>query len=288
MEIDMSIKILQKNLARVERLRPNEGFFSISVVTLATWMSLVSLLFFFPAGMFAQAQGTLPVATTIELQGGTGVAGEVVIFNNDTNTYFVSETANDARVYSVTALSPALVFVTGSGTVAVVSSGLAHVQVNSEGGAIERGDLLTTSDTRGVAKKAAEDEENVFAIALESFPDGGQSQGTIAADIGIKQAQALRNAQLETSAKEVEPSLIAKALPVSTVRYAIATLIAVGALMFILYSFRSTIAKGVVSIGRNPKARMSIMTLAFGNILFALILCAVAIFVAIGVLVLPL
>jgi len=67
----------------------------------------------------------------------------------------------------------------------------------------------------------------------------------------------------------------------------IAVVLVIGGLFFILYSFRSTIKAGVVSVGRNPRARSSIVALAIGNLTFALILCAAVVFIAVAILILP-
>lgn len=240
--------------------------------------------------MYAQGNTSLPVAVTLEVVGANPDGAEVVTFVEEKNQYVLSRTARDGQVYGVTAISPALVFsTTASGTIPVLTAGATSVQVNNSNGVIKRGDLLTTSNTKGTAMRADLADDHVFAIALEDF--GGDTSalttGKIIAEIGIAQAQAIQEIRREVEKENLLASSTAVTSIVSFVRVGIAAMVAMGGLLFTLYSFRSAMAKGVVSIGRNPRASSSIVALAFGNIIFALILCAVTVFVAIGILILP-
>lgn len=248
---------------------------------------IVFCILLVPCLVFAQNSTSLPVATTLEVRGALPEGGEVVVYEEESETYKIATDAKDARVYGVSAVSPALVFSVGSGTVPVVTIGAAQVKVTVENGAITRGDLLISSSEDGVAMRAELGDDAVFAVALEDYIGGGV--GTIVAEVGIEQARSLQESRREIDriATEQASSTLENKDGISLARASIAALIALGGLIFILYSFRSTIAKGVVSIGRNPRARTSIMALAFGNIIFALILCAVVVFIAVGVLVLP-
>lgn len=225
---------------------------------------------------------TLQVAPTVTLENeGPVPEGSVVVSNEDTDTYQLSTTSVQEHVFGVTAMQPALVFSTGADQIPVVTEGTAFVQVTTSNGPIERGDLLVTSDYQGVAMRAGEFDDAVFAIALQAFTS--EEIGMILAEIGVDRAKEMFAASLQA---EVLPQVDEDSF--SFVRAGIATVLTIGALFFVLYSFRSTIAQGVVSIGRNPRARSSIMTLAFGNIIFALILFGIIVFIAIAVLVLPL
>lgn len=244
------------------------------------------LLILLPMPASAQSSNALPIATTVLIAGVVQDAGEVIVHNDSSDRYMVSDRKDQEEVYGVSAFRPALVFATASGTIPVVTSGVTLLQVSSANGPISRGDLLITSPERGVAMKADIAHNHVFAIALESFE--GNSTGTIQAEIGAERAQALltmlRESEAEAAGAATEED---KPFEVPYARAILASVIAVGALFFILYSFRSSIAKGIVSVGRNPRARGSIVTLAFTNIVFALILCAVVLFVAVGILILP-
>lgn len=230
---------------------------------------------------------SLPAAETVTLEGVTTVTeGTVVVTNEELEIYGISSVADSPNVYGVSAALPPVVFATGENEVPVITEGIAFVRVSTANGEIARGDFLTTSETEGVAVRAGEEQDNVFAIALEAYPTENDGE-VIQAEVGAERAQALRSklqAQAAAASAEAEPEKDS----FSWVRAGIATVVIVGGLFFVLYSFRSTIAHGVVSVGRNPRAKRSILTLSLANILFALLLCAVVIFIAIAILVLPL
>lgn len=230
--------------------------------------------------MFAQTGMSVPIATTVQLQDGVVENGLTVIYDRETDTYSLSTRVNDKRVYGVTAERPVLVFATSDDALPVVTNGVTRVRVSGVNGPITRGDLLMTSSEPGVAVFANLEDEYVFAVALESWI--ASSTGTILAEVGVEQARARQLSRLEAVA-----TAGMERRPISLARGLIAVVIAIGGLGFVLYSFRSVIKAGVVSIGRNPRARASILTLAIGNILFALILCLLALFVAVAVLILP-
>lgn len=248
--------------------------------------------------VYAQQNMVLPVATTVALQGITPQdPGYIVVYTEVTDAYSLSSTPDDERVFGVTAFAPALVFTTGSGTVPIVRSGSALLQIDSSSGIISRGDVLTSGSSIGKAVKAKSTDKNPFAIALEDY-DGRSATNTVLVLLDSEQAKK----ELEIIAeKEKVATLQAEEGVASTTqeeetppwwaslaRGAVATVIALCGLIFVLYTFRASITNAIVSIGRNPKAQLSITVLAFGNIFFALILCAVVLFVAIAVLILPL
>jgi len=228
---------------------------------------------------------TIQVAPTVSFVGADTVGeGVVVTVDDEQEQYSISNRSHDDGVYGVTAAQPALVFQTGEQEVPVVTDGITYVQVSAAGGQISRGDLLVTAAATGVARKAADDESYVFAIALENYqPDAAEQTGFIQADVSVQRAELALEArrQAQMSAEDTSPD------PVSIVRAIIAVVLVVGGLFFVLYSFRSTIKAGVVSVGRNPRARSSIVALTIGNLTFALVLCAVVVFIAVAILILP-
>lgn len=234
---------------------------------------------------FVVSASALQIASTVTLEGTQQVTeGIVVVANDEMQTYSISKTASDAAVFGVTASKPSLVFASDGHLVPVVTDGIALIQVVVSNGVIQRGDLLVTSSTTGAAMRAGKEYEHVFAVALENYePEVTNQTGIIQADISVERAILALEAkqQAEMNTKD-EP-----ASPVSIVRAVIAAVLVVGGLFFILYSFRSTIKAGVVSVGRNPRARGSIVALAVGNLTFALILCGVVVFIAVAILILP-
>lgn len=227
---------------------------------------------------------TIQVAPTISFTGADDVGeGAVITVDEAQEQYSMSDQAHLNNVFGVTAERPALVFQTGAEEVPVITDGIAFVQVSNTGGEVSRGDFLVTSQIPGVARKATMDESSVFAIALEDYqPQSSSEVGVIQADVSVERAVAALEAQRQARLNTEEEDD-----PISIVRAAIAAVLVVGGLLFVLYSFRSTIQAGVVSVGRNPRARSSIVALSIGNLTFALVLCVVVVFIAVAVLVLP-
>ena len=229
---------------------------------------------------------SLPAASTVSLVDVAQVAeGMVVVAVESTEAYTTSTVIDDPQVYGTIAALPPVVFATGENETPVITEGIAFVQVSDEGGEIKRGDLLVSSSQPGVAMRAGETHQNVFAIALESLEG---NVGVIQAEVGAQRAQLLRSQQRELAAASVAKEEVIDPQKFSFIRGAVALVLVVGALGFLLYSFRLLLTHGVVSVGRNPRARGSIMTFSLANILFALILCAVVVFIAVAILVLPL
>lgn len=227
----------------------------------------------------AQSASSLPVAQTLDIATSEAVVpGAVVRFVEERDEYQLTSRRDDTTVYGVVAERPAVVFVTSSTSAPVVSNGTTLVRVTVDGAPIERGDLLVSATSTGVATRATLADEGVFAAALEAIEQDGMIQATI----GVERAQALqeqRRAQQEAAADS--------RTMVSTMRAVVAGVVALGALGFLLYSFRSIMTGGVVSIGRNPRARGTVILVSIGSMVLALVVVGFIVFVAVGILVLP-
>jgi len=232
----------------------------------------------------------LPVAATIPLQGTPGEPGMVIRYDEIADQYMVSRTAYDALVYGVVGERPAIVYMTSTTSVPVVTQGVTNVLVNMSNGDIRRGDLLTTSDTEGVAMVAGTSTMSVFAVVLEDAVPGA---ATVVAEVDVTRAQALQKSRQNiyaaaqakaaaAAAGEEEPKPV-----ISLLRKVFAGMLVLGALGFLLYSFRSILSSSVVSIGRNPRARTALILAAGGSMVMALVIALVTVLAAIGVLVLP-
>ncbi len=244
------------------------------------WLVVLGVVYALLAGSGVEANSELPIATTIPLAGTPGSPGMVVRYNDERATYTLTEAAFDTAVYGVVGERPAIVFVTASNTTPIVTQGVSGVLVDAgQNGAIVRGDLLTTSPVAGVAMRADLETMAVFAVALEDLAAG---QGIIQAEVGVEAAMAAQQSR-QAAVAEAREAKEATSLP----RILVAVIITLGALGFLLYSFRSILSSSVLSIGRNPRARKSVVWIAAGSLIMVLLLVIVVIFVAIGVLVLP-
>ncbi len=237
----------------------------------------VTILTCLAGAQLAFAQSPLPIASTVAIVTDEEIlTGAVVRYDDTTDTYALSQGMSDAAVYGIVADRPALVFITAATAVPVVTEGVTPILVNMEGGVIRRGDVLTTATEAGRAMRSLGDNDMVFAVALEAMTE----PGLVLAQIGVEQAQAVRAQQ--QAAITAESGII-----VSAARAAIATIMVLGAIGFLLYSFRSIMTTGVISIGRNPRARQSVLWVSVGSMMLAIVLTGLVVFVAIGILILP-
>jgi hypothetical protein len=226
---------------------------------------------------FLYAQSPLPIARTILVESTQPIeAGAVVRYDEASDRYTLSNGISDAGVFGIVAERPAVVFITTATAVPVVSEGVTEVLVTMENGPISRGDVLTTASAEGKAMRSVNNSDAVFAIALE----GATEPGLILVQMGVEQAQAART-RLQ-AAIGIDGGII-----VSAARAALAGLLVIGAIGFLLYSFRTIMMTGVISIGRNPRARQSVLFVSVGSMLLAIVLTGLVVFVAIGILILP-
>jgi hypothetical protein len=205
----------------------------------------------------------------------------VVRYDELSGTYELSRARFDSAVYGVVGERPAIVFMTASNTTPIVTEGVSGVLVDAEkNGSIVRGDVLTTSDVTGVAMRADLATNAVFAIALEDFNHG---VGIVMADIGVERAEAVQAARQEAAAAATAQEKSSS----TVVRMVIAVVLTLVALGFLLYSFRSILSSGILSVGRNPRARSSVVWISIGSMAMVLVLVTLVVLIAIGVLVLP-
>lgn len=128
--------------------------------------------------------GLIDVAEWIKYSGQKPVAGDVVIAVGD-GKVGLSSTSYDSKVVGIVSTAPHLVMgeeYSGEDAIRLALIGRVPVNVSTENGAIQAGDLLTTANTSGYAMKATEKSVGIVGTALEDF-DGGKGQ--IMALIGV-------------------------------------------------------------------------------------------------------
>lgn len=246
-----------------------------SLVTVLVRIGFVGLLVL---GSIGVALANVPIATTVTMADGPVPAGTVVRYDEESDRYERTQGRGDEAVYGVVDDRPPLVFVTATSSVPVVTRGVAMVAVSLENGSISRGDVLTTATAPGVAMRAHATATAVFAVALEA----ATSSGIVSAAVGVAEAQDRLATQQPVASTTEEDS---SSLPIGRILIALA--LVGGALIFTFYSFRSISTSGLLSIGRNPRARRSVIGIAVGSAVLGLLLLGVVVFVALGILVLP-
>ncbi len=234
------------------------------------------------APWFAVAQSTgpdLPVAVTVPLST-AAKPGTVIRYDEAIQRYEPTTQAYDAAVYGVVAERPAILLQTSSTSVPVVTRGSTLVRVSNQAGSVTQGDLLVASAGKGVAMLAHATATGVFAIAQEDLVG---TQGLVLAEVGVERAQAVQAARLEAEQVAAQPPLVSE----SVVRTVVAVVLALGGLGYLLYSFRGILQSSVLSIGRNPRARQALLVSSVSSMVLVLVVVGVVLFVALGVLVLP-
>ncbi|MBA3757470.1 hypothetical protein H0X09_01230 [Candidatus Saccharibacteria bacterium] len=216
--------------------------------------------------------------------------GWVVAVDKDQANTVEAAPANDpSRIYGVV-IDPSRAPVTLQPEqglkVYVATSGSYQVLVTTQNGSINPGDYISISSTNGIAAKATSEQSYVLGQALEKF-DGdnnvisageeGDAIGRVTVSIVpgknplVKSAVAvpapLRRAGEAIAGKNVTPLRIYAALAVFTVT----ALIAVSILWI-------GVRSGMISIGRNPLSRHSIIQGLMQVVIVAVLVFAVGIF----------
>lgn len=250
-------------------------------------LSVVAIFGMVSGAAVVQANDALPIAVPVSIAEGAVSPGTVIVYDEESDAYRQAANARSAQVYGVTTDRPVITIVSEEVTSPVITRGVVPVRV---GGAesIGRGDLLTTSDTPGVATKAGLDEPAVFAVALEAYTPGA-GEGLILASVGVESAQTWQETKqtMAAQANGEQGTTTPEELSVSVTRIAIAVAIAIGALGFVLFTFRSILTQGMTAIGRNPRARGAVLTMTVGSMVLVVFLAVLILLVAVSVLVLP-
>ncbi|MBI2600975.1 hypothetical protein HYW42_03400 [Candidatus Daviesbacteria bacterium] len=195
------------------------------------------------------------------------------------NGYSLCDEAYDSSMLGVVAENPAVSFnLTGSDESShpVISSGTTYVLVNSEGGEIKKGDLITTSATNGVGTKASKS-GFVLGSAIEGFNPGKPTDsGTIAVSLYMHYSN-LQSAKVQGQLQDVFKlsAIAATESPSEVFKYFLAGLVIMSSVAAGLYTFGRTASRGLEALGRNPMAQRIIqMGIAMNVVLTVAIVSA--------------
>ncbi len=141
----------------------------------------------------------------------------------------------------------------------VVRSGVAEVNVTSAGGAIKKGDYITSSPTAGKGQKASQS-GYVLGVALMEM---NEPTGKIQVAVRIEYAQlsntrsvlrlldAFNIAAFQTASNPQQGTQL--------IKYGFSGLIVILALILSIIIFARSITKSIEALGRNPLAKSAIM-----------------------------
>ncbi|MDO8618938.1 MAG: DUF2190 family protein [Candidatus Daviesbacteria bacterium] len=164
------------------------------------------------------------------------------------------------NIFGVFQDKPLLIYHTADDTgKPVVRAGIADVSVINAGGAIKKGDYITSSPTAGKGQKA-DQSGYVLGIALQ---DMSEPSGKIQVAVRIEYAElsntrsvlhlldAFNIAAFQTASNPQQGTQL--------IKYGFAGLIVILSLILSIILFARSITKSIEALGRNPLARSSIM-----------------------------
>jgi hypothetical protein len=247
------------------------------------------------------------LAITVPISGPEVAYGDLIDFDGGQNSYFLSQYEDDPRVYGVAQESPPVVLESPGGDVPLMRSGWVLVNVTLENGPIAVGDGIIASSIPGKGMRAGEDGKNIIGFAREAFTGEGSSTpiaidgktvgaGTVVVDIvtglgaGANGMFAAKNEDINCDPTRFTCQILQKinAAPLVTLtRYLIAAGVALGSLYLAFHSFMSNAVNGVISVGRNPRAKAAIQAMVIFNALLAGTIAAVGLAIGLAILFVP-
>lgn len=212
---------------------------------------------------------------------------EGVIISHNGGQFKVSSEAYDKNMFGVLVMEPALEYIqeANSEKYPVVKAGIAVVRVSGANGPINTGDRVTSSDIEGVGMKASKSGFTV-GIAQASFSGTQASQqGSIPVAVDIQFTFADDSPASETIGTRLLDVIKLNTIatiesPTTVMRYSLASVSVLSALIMSFFTFTRTAQKGIEAIGRNPLAKSAISTSVLLNTGISIIIIAAGVAVA--------
>jgi hypothetical protein len=223
------------------------------------------------------------IAQMIEVRDQEAEEGDLVSF--DDKGYYLSNKEYDAAIVGVVVNVPAVSLeekVTENDKY-IITSGTALVKVSTQNGDIKKGDLITTSTSKGIGQKATRD-GYIIGNALEDHSGDEIGKIPVSLHFGFNTSDVTLRSNLLNNLNLALTSPFQS--PVNALRYLLAGLIAIIALGAGLAFFGRVTSRGIEALGRNPLATTAIIISIVINLILALGIMAVGITIAYFVLVL--
>ena len=203
------------------------------------------------ASVLAQTNSSLSgVAQNTEVADAQSLAGDILTVSADGLKR--SAKAYDEQIYGVIEEAPTISFAPKTDkTRAVVTAGNAKVKVSSSNGNIKVGDFITSSTNPGVGQRAT---ESGYALgkALEKYDGGAENLIAVSIERGYVQIGAVKS----SNPSGFWQSFVSD---VSRLRASLAALVGIFVLVGGIIAFTRVVGSGVLAIGRNPQARVTII-----------------------------
>jgi hypothetical protein len=246
----------------------NIRFFTASLIGLIFSLSFVFTVF----GQETDVLSGTGVAISVPISDQTVQDGDIIAAGEE--GYKLADSPHQPSIYGVISDRPALFLENGDSnlgkTYPVLTSGKAYVRVSIVNGAIKKNDFITSSDRKGVGQKATAN-GYVLGTALEDYTASDpNSTGKIltyidphfnAAFIAVRE-NIIQNLKNISSS----PTLA----PLTTFRYILAAVIAVGSFIIGFIHFGRIVKTGIEALGRNPLASIFIEVSVLMNIVLTI------------------
>jgi len=237
-----------------------------------TLLFLISLALFNFAFTVNAQDASFGIANYFPIKDKGVKGGSIVSFSS--TGYFLSKTPYDAMMVGVVTDTPAISLqVEGvSGTYPVLSKGEAYVNVSGEGGAIKKGDPITSSSSPGVGMKA-DRSGYIIGSALEDFSSQNAKEvKEIAVSLNMRYFSSQKTSTSKAGIFDIF-NLSAMATyeqPTVVLKYFIAGILVVFSCVLGFVSFGRIANTGIEALGRNPLAGRMIQIGIFFNVLITI------------------
>ena len=194
--------------------------------------------------------------------------GDIICQAN--GAYKACDQEYDQAIYGVYIENPPLLLEnTAVEGQAVMTGGMVTVRVNTDNGAVKKGDFITSSKTAGVGQKATVS-GYVLGIAMGDLESG---EGKVPMSIGARVAL-ITNTTRGNLFQTIKDALLSPTLtPLASLRYVLAAIIASAAFVLGFWYFGRVAKTGVEAVGRNPLAgRLIQLSVVLNLLLTALIM----------------
>lgn len=230
----------------------------LSIVAFALLSILVSTPVAKAAAVVAAALGD--VANSYILADNEAQTGDIIV--NDNNGFVRAASEYDQRLFGVVADQATIIFKSAEAAARPVARvGTALVNVTTANGQIKKGNYITSSKVPGKGQKATVSGQ-VVGTALADFD--GKEAGQIPVALKIEYAE-ISNAQSLGRLASYTATGFAQNLRdpgqfQKVLRYILAALVVLLSVIFSFLTFSKSVPKAIEAVGRNPSAKISIMT----------------------------
>lgn len=263
----------------------------------------VRYIFFLSIGVlllvFAQQASSaagISVVSTHIVEGENISYGDIVSRTHKDDIFRLSAIRSDKNLFGVIVDNPIILYKRNDTSVPIAETGQVLINVTTINGPIFVGDALTSSSVIGKAQKASEEDAFIVAVALESF------SGTDAPAISInnngeeiklgqiKATLAIGPSFVEATKEQKESEvdiLLGTATVLNVIQYLVAAFVSIGSVFIAFRSFMPNLRDGVISVGRNPRAKSSIKSMVVLNSVLILLVSFAGFLLGIAIILIP-